>query len=426
MHGIRYIQAQDLRLGAAFTGLGHKEASPGLIRLLDEATFIALDRLVRLCESQRPDFLVLTGNICKRGEAGLKAFLKLREAFLRLEGMELPVYIATNDKDPLLSHFQSCAFPPNVHVFSAERPELFEFEAWDKRGALVHGLSGGIDQGVCKPASLFQPMKDGKAFQLAVLPWAVENSGQPGSSDRWNLVDLEYSGMDAWALAQSQEASILCEKPFIACSGSVQGLDIDAAGSHGCLLIQAEEKDGSWRCSQDFHSLAPVRWQQLHLTMERDARPEELKERLGELLQGELEKTDPSVSAIIAKLSISCDAGLDSWLRKEGHLEDLRPVFTDHSSGHAICALQDVKLESNAEGIWRQSMAREDLLGETIRVYAALSENPGLLEAAGNEALAQLQKFPRLADLASSVGVGGLQELLFQAETLCMDILEKR
>ena len=64
MDGIRYIHAADLHLDTPFQGLS-RTASQGahLARLLQEATFKAMERLFRLCESDKPDFLILAGDV---------------------------------------------------------------------------------------------------------------------------------------------------------------------------------------------------------------------------------------------------------------------------------------------------------------------------------------------------------------------------
>lgn len=64
MDVVRYIHAADLHLDTPFLGLARETAQgEHLARLLREATFTALERLFRLCETEKPHFLVLAGDI---------------------------------------------------------------------------------------------------------------------------------------------------------------------------------------------------------------------------------------------------------------------------------------------------------------------------------------------------------------------------
>lgn len=426
MAEIRYIHAADLHLDSAFTGISRENLSPDLARLIQESTFIALERLVRLCEGQRPDFLVLAGDIYNRKDASIKAQLKLREACQRLEALDIPVYIAHGNRDPLFSRFQSLKFPANVRVFSADAPEIFEFQGPDNKRALIHGISHGQDRETRNLARLFQRKAGDPAFQLAVLHCSVENFGTGDSSAPCSLSDLKSASMDAWALGHAHDHAVLFEQPFIAFSGNTQALNINETGSRGCFLIHAREGEKGWRCSSEFHSLGPARCAKLLLNMDQATAQGELETRLERLLAEELEDADPSVSAIIARLSISGRTVLDSWLRKDERLEELRGLVASFSSGRVMLALQDVDLETRDELSWQESMAREDLLGETARVYACLAENSASFKEIRDQALAPLLKRKHLAPVIRDISDADLLDLLYQAENLCMDILENR
>lgn len=426
MAEIRYIHAADLHLDAAYAGLSHVNASPALIRLIQESTFIALERLVRLCEEQRPDFLVLAGDIYNREDASIKAQLKLREACKRLDALDIPVYIAHGNRDPFSSGFQSLKFPPNVHIFSAEAPNSFEFRGTGNKRALIHGISHAQDPETRNLSALFQRKAGDAAFQLAVLHCSVENVAQNDNIAPCALSDLKNTGMDAWALGHVHDRTMLCEKPFIAYPGNSQGLCLSETGDRGCLLVRAIKEENGWRCSPEFHSLAPVLWQKLHLNLDHFAAPNELENLLEKLLIEKLADVAPSVSAIIASLSISGRTSLNTWLRKDERLADMRALFNNHSSARLMLALNDIELETRDEENWQEYMAREDLLGETMRVYADLAENPIQFKELCAETLAPLLKYPQLAGLIQDKNEAELLDLLYQAENLCMDILEKR
>lgn len=102
MDAIRYIHAADLHLDTPFQGLSRETAQGGhLARLLHDATFTALERLFRLCESEKPDFLVLAGDIYNQENYSVKAQLRLRDGCERLNRLGIRVFLAHGNHDPL-------------------------------------------------------------------------------------------------------------------------------------------------------------------------------------------------------------------------------------------------------------------------------------------------------------------------------------
>lgn len=423
MAEIRYIHAADLHLDAPFAGISRDSSDSGLAKLFNEASFIALERLARLCESKNPHFLVLAGDIYNSELAGIKAQLKLRDVCKRLDDLGIPVYIAHGNHDPLPAQLQSLRFPPNVHVFSAESPEIVEFNHGGVR-AVIHGLSHGRPCEERNLALMFQRKADDNAFQLGVLHCSVENA-DPG--DRYapcKLGDLKKSGLDAWALGHVHEAKVLSSEPFIAYPGSSQGLNINETGSKGCLVVTAREEDGVWRCASEFHTLGPVQWRNLTLSMDKAADREELESRLARLMDEELEQADPAALALLNRLTITGRTPLNSWLRQEDRAADIREIMAESGSGRPAVRLNHLETLTSDELTWEQSMARDDLLGQTIRVYKKLSEDPSRLKDVFDHAMEPLLKRPLLSGIFQKAGEAELKETLYQAESLCMDALE--
>ena len=95
MDAVRYVHAADLHLDVAFKGaVSQFEDVSRSGRQLWEATFTALERLVRLCERERPDFVVLAGDIYNEEDHSLRAQFALRDACKRLEAHGISVFIA--------------------------------------------------------------------------------------------------------------------------------------------------------------------------------------------------------------------------------------------------------------------------------------------------------------------------------------------
>lgn len=92
MQPIRFIHAADLHLDAAFSGIS-REAPSDLALRLQRSTFTALTRLVELCERERPDFLLLAGDVYNAEDQSLRAQLAVHDACARLSRLGIPVFI---------------------------------------------------------------------------------------------------------------------------------------------------------------------------------------------------------------------------------------------------------------------------------------------------------------------------------------------
>lgn len=426
MAEIKYIHAADLHLDTPFTGLMRDNNFNRLGKLLKEATFTALDRLVQLCASQKPDFLVLAGDIYNGENASVKAQLKLKDACVRLDDLGIPVYIVHGNHDPLSSKFQSLKFPDNVHVFSADNPEIVEFNSPDGKRALIHGISHGQSREGRNLATLFKRKMDDNSFQLGLLHCSVENAYKGDRYAPCTLNDLKNTGLDAWALGHVHEGGVLSDQPFIAYSGNTQGLHINETGSRGCLLVKARGDGGHWRCEPEFHTLGPIQWKKLTLNMDQATEPAELETRLSKIVEEEQRQAEPASTMLINRLIINGKTALNGWLRQDGRIEDLQSIIDQNSTSRPTLWLKDVEIFTRDELDWEQSMAREDLLGETIRVYTKLVQNSEQLKEGFEKALKPLLSRPQLARIFQNTNEAEIKEILYQAENICMDILEKR
>lgn len=424
MPELRYIHAADLHLDTPFTGISRETGGERLTRILQNATFTALDRLVLLCENHRPHFVLLAGDIYNQENASIKSQLKMRDACRRLHDMGIPVFIAHGNHDPLSSRFQSVRLPENTHIFSAEKPEIFEYKSPDGLRALIHGMSHQHTRESRNLATLFQKQPDTESFQVAVLHCAVENTP---ASDRYapcTLNDLKKTGLDAWALGHVHERRVLCQKPFIAYSGNTQGLHINETGSRGCFLMRAIQGHDSWTCEAEFLPLAPVEWNIHKLNLEGLSSIDELGEQLGVTIEEMLRDADAVVQSHIARFHFTGRTALNDWLRQAQATEDVRELLSPFASGRPSVWLKDLEIDTHDERDADILLARDDLLGETMRIGRELSEKPEELEKLRQELLAPiLSKLPHDHQLLK-MDEQRLKRILDQATYLCQDVLE--
>ena len=239
MDAIRYIHAADLHLDTPFQGLSREVAQEGaLARLLQEATFTALDRLFGFCEAEKPDFLVLAGDIYNQENYSVKAQLRLRDGCRRLQQAGIRVFLAHGNHDPLDSRLHTVEWPDNVTVFGPE-VERHLIERDGQPLAVVHGISHARQREARNLARFFARDTRYDCFQLGVLHCTVDDAHKPDRYAPCSLDDLKAAGFDAWALGHVHEMCRLSQRPFVAYPGNAQGLHINECGPRGCLLVTA-------------------------------------------------------------------------------------------------------------------------------------------------------------------------------------------
>lgn len=425
MDEIRYIHAADLHLDTPFRGLVQETTQGGrLAQLLHDATFIALERLIRYCEQEKPDFLVLSGDIYNQEDHSVKAQLSLRDGCLRLERLGIPVFIAHGNHDPLSSRLTTVDWPCNVVIFGAE-PGIHPLERNGEPLALIHGISYARAKESRNLVRLFRRDASQDCFQLGVLHCAVQGEGTTDHYAPCSLNDLIASGLDAWALGHVHERHILSEMPFIAYPGNTQGLHINETGPRGCLLVTAVPHAGGWRCKANFRALGPIQWEKLELNLENVEHLDEVERRLCDALTGLGEDAPSSCEAIMARVALAGRTSLDAMLRKAATTEDLGERLQHLASDTPGIWLKDLRVETRSLTEWDELLRREDLLGETARLVRTMRESRQALHDVADPALEPLFGHSRLRKALTPPDEQQLYALLDEAERLCLDLLEE-
>ncbi|MDR0466039.1 MAG: DNA repair exonuclease [Deltaproteobacteria bacterium] len=423
MHPVRYIHAADLHLDAAFAGVS-REAGPQsghLTRIMSQATFTAMERLFVLCEVERPDFLVIAGDIYNQEDQSIRAQLRLRDACERLAGFGVRVFLAHGNHDPLPSRLHTLRWPANVTVFG----NVVESHAVPREGetvAFAHGISHENAKEGRNLARSFR-RRDSPCFQLGILHCSLEGGG----AERYapcSLEDLRASGLDAWALGHVHERAVLSEQnPFALYSGNVQGLHINESGERGCFLISAVPSDGGFSCTAAFKPLGPVIWQTRAISLNEV----EHMDALDAILHGALEElaadAPPGCEAVLTRLRLTGRTPLDAELRRPAAMADvcerLRGVST-----HPPVWLKDIDLQTNPMADVGAARDREDLLGETLRLAEAARASGETMRALADAAMKPLLEHARFRKALPPLSDEDHALLLNDAERMCFDLLE--
>ena len=263
---LTFIHSGDLHLGAPFRGL--RALSSAWANRLARAIPEAYDCVIKACEDNHVDFLLLAGDVFdtdKPSYAHLRHFIRGLE---RLRVADIPVYIIAGNHDPYANwHDILPLLPPNVRLLSSDAPEFVLYRASDgtplcllaARGFSNQADKGSIADGMTRAAARRAIGVDAP-FAVGMLHsglW-MDPFKSPVSEKTLLAADMDY-----WALGHIHKPYITPEtNPRIAFCGCIQGLDIKETGARGCYKVTLEEGVPN---RLEFIPTAQVEWEQLRI-----------------------------------------------------------------------------------------------------------------------------------------------------------------
>ena len=427
MYPVRYIHAADLHLDAVLAGLS-REAAPQsgqLDRLLRQATFTAMERLFALCEKERPDFLVIAGDIYNHEDWSIRAQLMLRDACEHAATFGVRVFLAHGNHDALSSpsRLRTLRWPSNVTVFGG----TVESHAVLREGepvAFVHGISHENAKESRNLARLFR-RKNSPCFQLGVLHCTLEGSKAEHYAP-CSLDDLRASELDAWALGHVHERAVRSEQtPFVLYPGNTQGLHINEAGERGCFLINAVPFREGFSCSAEFKPLGPVIWQTHEICVDGTEHLDVVDALLHSALEECSANAPSGCEAVLVRLRLTGRTSLDAELRRPATLADLSERLRNDSVRPWVW-LKDIDIQTGPMADIGTARGREDLLGETLRLVEAGRASPESMRELVDSALQPLRGYAKGRKALPLLSDEECAALLDDAERLCIDFMENR
>ncbi len=428
MFSVRYIHAADLHLDASFRGLERSTQTKFLAEELRVATFTALERLVALCEKERPDFLVLAGDIYNEEDQSLKAQLHVRDACKYLNSIGIKVFITHGNHDPLSSRLQMLTWPEDTIIFS----DIVQSHVVKREGqdiAVVHGISHASTReprNLAKSFSRLEAQGHTQIFQLGVLHCTLENVAKADRYAPCGLDDLSASKLDAWALGHVHEGKVINHEPFVAYSGNTQGLHINETGPRGCLLVTVNPSAGhkKFEIESKFCALSPVVWESIEVNINEVEHIDEVEQAIVLAVEQLMAQAESNCTTLIARVCLVGRLELDSMLRKQDVLIDL----LERVRGHLPKSLwlKDIVVETSGLVSLDVLSKRDDLLGETLRLSEDINNNDEMLHNFVQTSLAPLYTHHKAKHILQIPSEGESHKLMEEAQRLCADMMEGR
>ena len=283
--GIKFIHAADLHLDSPFIGLSDLDEK--LFEKVKESTFIALDNLVDEAIKHEVDFVLLVGDLFDNNEQSLKAQIKLKTAFEKLNTYGINVYLSYGNHDFIQGNLYPIEYPENVCVYPDEQVTYFTHYKENKPLVNIYGFSyetRAVNEDKIKDYTLVNPAEVN--YHIATLHGSADSAHGHANYAPFKLSELKNQPFDYWALGHIHKREILSEDPPIVYPGNIQGRHRNEAGEKGCYLVHLTKEETNF----EFLRLGAIQFRTLTIELTEEESLHQFKEKINSMLsQDELE-----------------------------------------------------------------------------------------------------------------------------------------
>lgn len=239
MAPIRFIHTADLHLGSPFTGISGLSSAQR--KKFADTVYQAFDTLIGYAEREKPDFVLIAGDIYDGEDRTLRAQYKFQKGMERLNLAGIPVIISHGNHDHLDGGWTRFELPGNVHVFDG-RVASHSFTASGNK-VTVTGFSYGERH--VKEAKILQfPQADeSSAYHIGMLHGSMDGDSSHAVYAPFKKEQLLSKNYQYWALGHIHLSQILHSDPYIVYPGNIQGRHRKETGPKGFYDVRLENSE---------------------------------------------------------------------------------------------------------------------------------------------------------------------------------------
>lgn len=306
---ISFIHAADLHLDSPFNGLS--DLNETQFQEVRESTFKALDNLVTTAIKREVDFIVLVGDLFDNDKQSLKAQIKLRYAFEKLQAHQIDVYVSYGNHDYTAGNIYPITYPDNVHIFQDEQVRSFTYVKDNTPLAMIYGFSYENRAVIQKKVQEYKRGDETIPFHIAMLHGSIESNTEHDTYAPFQIGELVQADFDYWALGHIHKREILKENPYIIYPGNIQGRNRKEIGAKGCYYVELTETEQV----AEFVPLQAVQYNQLTINLEDCDSIHQVEEQL----MNSLKEISTSVPQLV---DITLHGGKKLWEWKNDYVLD--------------------------------------------------------------------------------------------------------
>ncbi|WP_188455213.1 metallophosphoesterase family protein [Virgibacillus oceani] len=255
---VSFIHAADLHLDSPFKGLAR--IPEHIFKEVQESTFAALERLVETAIQKQVDFVLLAGDLFDNERQSLKAQIRLRKAFEKLNEYNIAVYLSYGNHDYIKGNIHPIDYPENVFIFHEETIKHYTYKRDGRNLASIYGFSYETRAILTNKAKEFKIADETIPFHIAMLHGSIASNTKHDVYAPFKLTDLTQQHFDYWALGHIHQREIVSENPPVVYPGNTQGRHRKESGEKGCYHVTLEGNTANLTFiplqAITFHSLA--------------------------------------------------------------------------------------------------------------------------------------------------------------------------
>lgn len=215
---IRFFHTADLHLESPFKG--SYQLPKHITDELYKSTFKAFAQIVQRAIEQRPDFIIIVGDVYDGENRSLSAQYNFQQQLQRLNQAGIPVIISYGNHDHLSGNWTRLKLPENVYELSS----TVETYNLNIRGQVVsiHGFSYA-QRHINKPMIEAYSKKEDQAIHIGMLHGSNDTDTEHVVYAPFTIPQLLEKNYDYWALGHIHKRQLLHEMPPIIYPGNIQG-----------------------------------------------------------------------------------------------------------------------------------------------------------------------------------------------------------
>lgn len=260
---IKFIHTADIHLAKEIS-YNSLQPDENLKNVFSNAGKKAFKNLVELALVEKIDFIIIAGDLYDREARSIKAsrfFLKQAQ-YLNKNDIEL--FLISGNHDPTGVEKEVFELPANVHYFSSEEVEVFDYQ---KEGKLAARIVGQSYRQKFESRTMYNyyTVPDQSVFNIALLHTALsKDNNHYVPVNKGEL--LSKKEINYWALGHLHQYQKLNDRPAVYFPGTLQAHNISEQGNKGAILV---EVDSNLKSTEKFIPLAPVIFKELELDLEK-------------------------------------------------------------------------------------------------------------------------------------------------------------
>ena len=232
----QFLHTADIHLDSPQLHLERYDGAP--VEQFRAATRHAFENLVDLAIERSVAFVLIAGDLydgeCR--DVHTLVFFRQQMNRLREQGIRVVLLQGNHDAATVTKKAFRGELPENCYLLRTDRAETV---TWPDLQVAIHG-QGFADREVTADLSVSYPEPLAGWLNIGMLH---TNCGNQDAHDPYapsTVAGLSAKGYHYWALGHIHKQQILCEAPWIAYPGNIQGRHIREAGPKGCLLVSVE------------------------------------------------------------------------------------------------------------------------------------------------------------------------------------------